>query len=75
VQPLTPELVRRTLEALATMWRSSGPAGDAGVGNVAAAVAEFLESRRLPNVCSIGHPVIVRLRCWMRVGWRFCGRG
>ncbi len=51
VQPLTPELVRRTLEALADdVEIAAVRLGMLGSGTVAAAVAEFLESRRLPNV-------------------------
>jgi hydroxymethylpyrimidine/phosphomethylpyrimidine kinase len=51
VQPLAPELVVRTLEALADdVEIAAVRLGMLGSGAVAAAVAGFLESRRLPNV-------------------------
>lgn len=51
VQPLTPELVARTLEALADDVEIAAlRLGMLGSGAVAAAVAGFLDSRRLPNV-------------------------
>jgi hydroxymethylpyrimidine/phosphomethylpyrimidine kinase len=51
VQPLAPELVARTLEALAgDVEIAAVRLGMLGSGAVAAAVAGFLESRRLPNV-------------------------
>ncbi len=51
VQPLAPELVARTLEALADdVEVAAVRLGMLGSGVVAAAVADFLDSRRLPNV-------------------------
>jgi hydroxymethylpyrimidine/phosphomethylpyrimidine kinase len=51
VQPLAPELVARTLEALADDAEIAAVRlGMLGSGAVAAAVAGFLESTRLPNV-------------------------
>ncbi|MGA2903286.1 MAG: bifunctional hydroxymethylpyrimidine kinase/phosphomethylpyrimidine kinase [Candidatus Korobacteraceae bacterium] len=51
VQPLEPELVARTLEALADdVEIAAVRLGMLGSGAVAAAVAGFLEARRLPNV-------------------------
>src|SRR5271156_4304657 len=51
VQPLAPELVVRTLEALADdVEIAAVRLGMLGSGAVATAVAGFLESRRLPNV-------------------------
>jgi hydroxymethylpyrimidine/phosphomethylpyrimidine kinase len=51
VQPLPPELVVRTLEALADdVEIAAVRLGMLGSGAVAAAVAGFLRSRRLPNV-------------------------
>src|ERR1039458_8933481 len=51
VQPLDPELVSRTLATLADdLEIAAVRVGMLGSGNVAAAVADFLEERRLPNV-------------------------
>jgi hydroxymethylpyrimidine/phosphomethylpyrimidine kinase len=51
VQPLAPDLVARTLEALANdVEIAAVRLGILGSGAVAAAVADFLHSRRLPNV-------------------------
>ncbi|MGD0931668.1 MAG: hydroxymethylpyrimidine/phosphomethylpyrimidine kinase [Candidatus Korobacteraceae bacterium] len=51
VQPLAPELVARTLETLADdVEIAAVRLGMLGSGSVAATVADFLESRRLPNV-------------------------
>ncbi len=51
VQPLEPELVSRTLTALADDLEIAAiRIGMLGSGEVGAAVAEFLTSRRLPNV-------------------------
>lgn len=51
VQPVSPELVARTLAALAEdLEIAAVRVGMLGSGDVAAAVADFLEERRLPNV-------------------------
>jgi hydroxymethylpyrimidine/phosphomethylpyrimidine kinase len=51
VQPLAPEFVARTMDALADdVEIAAVRLGMLGSGAVAAAVAGFLESRRLPNV-------------------------
>lgn len=51
VQPVSPELVARTLAALAEdLQIAAVRVGMLGSGAVAAAVADFLEERRLPNV-------------------------
>ena len=51
VQPANPELVARTLTALADdLEIAAVRVGMLGSGDVAAAVADFLEARRLPNV-------------------------
>src|ERR1019366_1423062 len=51
VQPLDPELVARTLATLADALEIPAPRfGMWGSGNGGAAVAEFLEERRLPNI-------------------------
>jgi hydroxymethylpyrimidine/phosphomethylpyrimidine kinase len=51
VQPANPELVTRTLAALAEdLEIAAVRVGMLGSGEVAAAVADFLEERRLPNI-------------------------
>src|ERR1039458_758521 len=51
VQPLDPELVARTLATLADdLEIAAVRVGMLGSGDVAAAVADFLEERRLPNI-------------------------
>lgn len=51
VEPLDPTLVRRTLQALADdLEIAAVRLGMLGLGEVASAVADFLESRRPPNV-------------------------
>jgi hydroxymethylpyrimidine/phosphomethylpyrimidine kinase len=51
VQPVNPELVARTLATLAgDLEIAAVRVGMLGSGDVAAAVADFLEARRLPNI-------------------------